>query len=83
MELTDKTTILLPAALHKHLKRIAARRKVSMGQLIRDACEEKYGLADREEREAVIESLQGLDLPVANPAEMKAQSVSPPKDIEP
>ena len=83
MELTEKTTILLPAWLHRHLKRVAQRKNVSMGKLIRDACEEKYVSIEKEDRETALNALQKLALPVDNTEKMKAESVVSAEEIVP
>lgn len=83
MELSKKTTILFPPALHKQLMRLAHRRGVSLGQLIRAACESEYSQADESTRLDAVEGLRQLALPVGSPRAMKRESVFPPKDIEP
>ena len=45
MELSKKTTILLSPDLHQRLMRLAAARHVSLGELVRQACEKQVGLA--------------------------------------
>lgn len=75
MELSKKTTILLAPDMHERLSRLAARRQVSLGELIRQACVAQYGLLPLEDRLAAVDQLASLALPVAEPAEMKRQSV--------
>lgn len=75
MELEKKTTILLSAKLHSRLSRLAKRRKMSLGELIRRACEREYGLAEHEQRRAAVRKLSELRLPVADVATMKAESI--------
>jgi hypothetical protein len=36
----------------------------SLGELIRQACERQYGLADRQSRLAAVDALEALRLPV-------------------
>jgi hypothetical protein len=43
MELTTKTTILFPPELYHHPVSLAKQRKVSLGHLVRAACEVKNG----------------------------------------
>lgn len=81
MELSKKTTILFTPELHEQLSRLAAHRGISLGELVRDACEKRYGLASREERLAAVEELAGLDLPIGTPAEMKVESVPKPEEL--
>jgi hypothetical protein len=83
MELSRKTTILFPPALHEQLARLAALRGVSMGDLVRRACEERYGHATREERVAAVRDLAALSLPISEPEQMAAESVSSPADLLP
>lgn len=75
MELSKKTTILLSPDLHARLARLARQRGVSMGELVRTACERQYGLVSAEARLAAVREMAGLCLPVGDPAEMKRQSV--------
>ncbi|MEW5740482.1 MAG: hypothetical protein AB1938_16260 [Myxococcota bacterium] len=75
MELEKKTTILLSARLHSRLTRLARRRKISLGELIRRACEREYGLAEHEQRRSAVRALADLRLPVADVATMKAESI--------
>ncbi len=83
MELSKKTTILFPPELHERLSKLAAQRRVSLGMLVRTACERQYGLASREERLAAVEELASLDLPVGTPEEMARQSVPVPEELMP
>lgn len=80
MELSKKTTILFPPALHARLVRLAAWRGVSMGDLVRNACEQQYGQTSREERLRAVRDLGGLALPVDEPEVMAAQSVPAPDE---
>ena len=81
MELTKKTTILFPPDLHERLSAMAAQQGVSMGELVRKACEEQYGIAAREDRIAAVRALASLSLPVANPKKMKTQAVPSAKEL--
>lgn len=82
MELERKTTILFPPALHEHLKRVARQRKVSLGFLVREACEREYGSPTRqEERLAAVQGIGDLALPVGTPEEMKGESTPDPKEL--
>ncbi len=83
MELTKKTTILFTPELHERLARLAVQRGVSLGELVRLACESQYGLATREERLAAVRDLAALDLPVGTPEEMARESVPTPEDLLP
>ena len=49
LELTKKTTILLSPDLHEKLTRLAAQKAVSLGELVRRACEKQYGILSSED----------------------------------
>ena len=53
----------------------AARRGVSLGELVRDACIRTYGSVDKKARVEAAAGLAALRLPVGSPATMKRQSV--------
>ena len=76
--LSKKTTILLSPSLHDRLTRLAAERGTSLGDLVRRACEDHYGVPSEEERLAAVRALAALSLPVGTPAEMAAESVPDP-----
>jgi hypothetical protein len=75
MELVKKTTILFSPGLHAHLARVARREKLSLGELVRRACESQYGAVPGKDRFEAVAAIRRLSLPVASPARMKAQSV--------
>lgn len=75
MELSKKTTILFSPELHRHLGQLAARRGVSLGELVREACVAAYGIIDGDARVAAATALATLRLPVDSPGAMKRQSV--------
>lgn len=83
MELIKKTTILLTPELHERLARLARQRGVSMGELIRTACERHYGLVSGEDRSAAVAELASMRLPVGSPEEMKAESVPDARELLP
>ncbi len=49
MGLIKKTTILFSPALHAHLTETAKRRGMSLGELVRAACEAQYGIVSSED----------------------------------
>jgi predicted DNA-binding protein len=83
MELEKKTTILFPKSLHRDLTRLAKERGVSLGYLVRTACELQYNLSSTEARLEAVEELRGLSLPVGSVEEMKRESVPDPDDLLP
>lgn len=81
MELSKKTTILFPPDLHERLSSLAAQKGISIGELVRSACEKQYGLVSREDRLEAVRSLATLGLPVDDPEKMKRQSVPAPEEL--
>ena len=81
MELTKKTTVLFPPDLHKRLMKLASQKGVSMGQLIRSACEQQYWMVSRDDRISAARTLSALSLPVASPRKMKLESTPRPKEL--
>ena len=83
MDLIKKTTILFPPDLHAHLVEVARHRGVSLGELVRSACEAQYGTVSKEERLRAVEKLRRLALPIGSVKAMKRQSVPSPEDLLP
>jgi len=83
MELSKKTTILFSPELYKQLSRLAKQKGVSLGELVRSACERQYGLVSKEDRLEAVRNLAGLALPVGEVREMKEESVPKPQEIVP
>ena len=83
MELSKKTTILFSPQLHKRLGQLARRRGVSMGELVRKACEECYGLASTEDRLEAVRRLGALSLPVGSPEQLERESMPDAEDLMP
>jgi predicted DNA-binding protein len=81
MRLTHKTTVMLSEPLHRQLSQLAAERGQSMGELVRQACERQYGMADVEARLAAVEALRAMRLPVGPVEQMIAESVPAPRDL--
>lgn len=81
--LEKKTTILFPPGLHRHLRSVARRRRVSLGALVRQACEAQYGPISSQDRRLAVEELRALALPVGSVREMKRESVPEPADLLP
>lgn len=83
MELNRKTTILLSEALHRRLTRLARRRQTSLGELVRQACQQQYGLVSEDERLEAVRRLGELSLPVGEVGAMLRESVPDPEDLLP
>ena len=74
MDLTKKTTILFSPELHRRLSRLAVRRRTSLGELVREACEAQYGVMGSADRAKAVSELAALNLPVGSPAQLKRES---------
>jgi hypothetical protein len=79
MELMKKTTVWFSPQQHAWLTQVAKQRGVSLGQIIREACEAQYGVASLEARLQAVKALGELKLPVADVATMKRESLPSPK----
>jgi hypothetical protein len=51
-----------------------------MGELVRQACERQYGMADVDARMAAVEALRSMRLPVGPVEQMIAETVAEPED---
>jgi hypothetical protein len=83
MELSKKTTLLFSPELYKQLTQLARQRGVSVGELVRRACETQYGMTSRESRVAAVRELESMSLPVGDPGQMERESVPSPEDLLP
>ena len=83
LEYSKKTTILFTPELHDRLVQLARQKGVSLGRLVRSACEAQYGLVAAEDRLEAVSELGRLSLPVADPRTMKEESVLDSADILP
>lgn len=81
VELSKKTTILFPPELHEHLVLVAKQRGVSLGHLVRTACEAQYRTVRSEDRLMAARKLGALGLPVGEVGTMKAESVLTIEDL--
>lgn len=83
MELTKKTTILFSPDLHDRLTRLASTQGRSLGELVREACEQQYGVVGGAEQVAAVAALAKLSLPVGSPSSLKRESVPRPESLLP
>lgn len=83
MDLTKKTTILFSPDLHRRLAGIAERQGVSLGELVREACEAKYGVQTDPRRTEAAEAFGKLNLPVGTVQQMKQESEPRPDELLP
>jgi len=83
MELSKKTTILFSPDLHRRLVGIAAKQGTSLGELVREACEAKYGVQADPRRAEAARELGELKLPIGSPREMKLESQPEPDTLLP
>lgn len=81
MELSKKTTILLSPDMHARLSELAATRKTSIGELVRRAVADQYGLVDREARIRAARRMGELSLPVGDVGQIKRESMPEPKEL--
>ena len=79
--LSRRTTVLLTPELHDRLRRAARSRGRSIGDLVREACEVRYGGSTPETRLAAVDAMARLSLPVGTPRQMKRESVPPPEKL--
>ena len=83
MELSKKTTILFPPHLHQTLSQLARRRGVSMGELVRKACQKCYGVPLVQDRLAAVRRLESMSLPVGDPDQMERESMPSAEEFLP
>jgi predicted DNA-binding protein len=83
MELSKKTTILLSPDMHEKLSRLASQKGISLGEIVRQACEKQYGIVSSQDRIEAVRRLAALALPVGDVASMKDESVPKPDDLLP
>ena len=83
MELSKKTTILFPPDVHERLSQLAEKKGISLGELVRRACESQYRVTTLEGRLEAARAIAALSLPVGECREMKQQSVPSPEELLP
>ncbi len=81
--LTKKTTILFSPGLHERLTLLAEQRRTSLGDLVRSACEQQYGMVPAAEKVAAVRRMAALALPVASVRRMKRESVADAGSLAP
>jgi len=75
MALTHRSQLLLDDELHARLRESAARRRISMGALIREAIEEKLSHADDTRVQAIEELLAADPVAVEEWPQMKRRMI--------
>ncbi|MBV8199308.1 MAG: hypothetical protein JOZ15_01670 [Acidobacteria bacterium] len=83
MELSKKTTLLFPPDFHRELTRLARQQRLSLGELVRRACEAQYGIVSKESRLEAVRDLEALSLPVGDPEQIEKESVPGPEELLP
>jgi hypothetical protein len=79
---TARTQLLMDPAELKELRRIAKRRRVSVGSLIRDAVREKYLVDDEERRRQAIDRILAMNIgPLPDWPELKEELDSRYDDV--
>jgi len=78
-----KATIEFPEDLYIQLSHTAKRRRVSVAQLVRDACDAQYSTVTRKQRLEAVRKLGRLNLPVGPVEEMIRESVPDPAELLP
>ncbi len=62
MSFTARTQLLMDPSELAELKKLAKRRRTSVGRLIRDAVREKYLADDQDARRAAFERIMAMDI---------------------
>ena len=75
MALDIKTTILFDKQLHGLLADLAKKSGTSIGELVREACKDRYGREAVQRRLRAVEELSKMSLPVSDVATMKRESM--------
>jgi hypothetical protein len=83
MELSKKTTILFSPHMHRQLSRLADQKQTSLGDLVREACERQYRLVSAEGRQAAVNRLARMTLPVDDAHVMRDQAVPRAEEMLP
>jgi hypothetical protein len=81
MPLSKKATILFPPELYQELTQQARQLGVSLGELVRRACDAYRDRWSTDERLEAVRQLEALALPVGEPEQMKQESVPDPADL--
>jgi regulator of RNase E activity RraA len=69
---------------YEHLTRVAKQRRVSLGHLVRKACESQYGHGVTvEERLRAVDELRRMSFPVSDVDTMLKESVPDPDELLP
>lgn len=73
--MTKKTTILFPPKLYRRLEKISKEQGRSIGELVREAVETRFGEGGVAARLRAIDALSRLDAPTGEPDEIEDEIV--------
>ena len=70
-----KTTLLFEENVYKKLKEKAKLENISMGELVREAVVEYYGIKNKEDKMKALKNLTDLKLPVSDYEDMEKEII--------
>jgi hypothetical protein len=70
-----KTTLLFEENVYKKLKEKAKLENISMGELVREAVVEYYGIKNKEDKIKALKNLTDLKLPVSDYEDMEKEII--------
>ena len=73
--MTKKTTVLFDPDRYERLRRVAKARGRSVGDLIRESVEARFGLVPGPDRVRAVEAIGAMSLPVGTWEEMEAETI--------
>lgn len=71
-----KTTLLFEENVYKKLKEKSKLENISMGELVREAVIEYYGIKNKEEKMKALKNLIDLKLPVSDYEDMEKEIIA-------
>lgn len=66
-----KTTLLFEEQIYKRLQEKAKAEKLSIGELVREAVKNYYGIKSRKEKMDALKKLSQMNMPVSDYEEME------------